>query len=47
MIWTTLTNNVESAPYFLAGPNDLWSHTDLNSTHHGERHYRSAVPGPE
>jgi ubiquitin len=44
MVWTTLTNNVDSTTTFVGGPNGLWNHTDLNSTNYPTRYYRAAVP---
>ena len=42
--WTTLSNNVDGDPNLVAGSNGLWTHTDLNSTNHPQRFYRSASP---
>ncbi len=44
IVWTTLTNHVDGGTQFLAGSNGLWIHTDLDSTNHPTRFYRSAVP---
>ncbi len=44
VVWTTLTNNVDGTINFVAGPNGLWTHTDLNATNYPTRYYRSAVP---
>lgn len=44
VVWTTLTNNVDGSTVFVAGPNGLWTHIDLNATNYPQRYYRSAVP---
>ncbi|HNQ90641.1 MAG TPA: hypothetical protein PKM73_18660 [Verrucomicrobiota bacterium] len=44
IVWTTLLNNTDGTPHFVAGPNGLWTHTDLGSAAIPERYYRSALP---
>ena len=44
VVWTPLTNNVDSTIHFVADATGLWTTTDLNATNYPIRFYRSAVP---